>query len=92
MPNRRSDRVDQVLACGDAGSLIVFNGSTWHGHGGNTSGQPRRSVQGFFIPRDGHAATDFSARMSPETWARLSPLARRVLALMPANSRGPSDS
>lgn len=71
----------QVLARGSAGSLLVFNGSTWHGHTANESSEPRRSLQGAFIPRDGHAATDFAARMRPETRKRLGPLARYVLAL-----------
>jgi hypothetical protein len=71
----------QVLACGDAGSLLVFNGSAWHGHSANTSSGPRRSIQGAFIPREGRAGTDFAGRMSPETRARLSPLARQVLAI-----------
>ncbi|HEU0300180.1 MAG TPA: hypothetical protein VFR37_12015, partial [Longimicrobium sp.] len=63
------------------GSLLVFDGSTWHGHTANTSSGPRRSLQGAFIPRDGRAATDFAARMQPGTRARLGPLARHVLAL-----------
>jgi ectoine hydroxylase-related dioxygenase (phytanoyl-CoA dioxygenase family) len=46
------DHADQVPACGDAGSLLVFNGSVWHGHGANLSDEPRRSVQGAFIPGD----------------------------------------
>jgi hypothetical protein len=71
----------QVLACGPAGSLLVFNGSAWHGHSANTSSAPRRSLQGALIPRDGRAETDFAARMQPETRARLGPLARYVLAL-----------
>ena len=71
----------EVLACGAAGSLIVFNGSAWHGHTANTSSCPRRSIQGAFIPQQGRAATDFAARMQPDTRARLSSLARRVLAL-----------
>ncbi len=71
----------QVLACGKAGSLLVFNASTWHGHTANTSSAPRRSLQGFFVPRDGRAGTDFWARMRPETRARLGPLAQYVLAL-----------
>jgi hypothetical protein len=71
----------QVQACGDAGSLLVFNGSAWHGHSANTSSGPRRSIQGAFIPREGRAGTDFAARMTPETRARLSPLAQHVLAL-----------
>jgi hypothetical protein len=76
----RADRAGQVLARGPAGSLLIFNGSTWHGHAANTSDAPRRSLQGAFIPREGQAATDFAARMQPETRARLSALARHVLA------------
>jgi ectoine hydroxylase-related dioxygenase (phytanoyl-CoA dioxygenase family) len=77
----RADYDGQVLGCGRAGSLLVFNGSVWHDHSANRSSEARRSIQGFFIPRDGHAATDFAARMQPETRARLSPLAHDVLAL-----------
>ena len=71
---------DQGLACGPAGSLIIFNGSALHGHGANLSDEPRRSLQGAFIPREGQAATDFAARMQPETRLQLSALARYVLA------------
>jgi hypothetical protein len=71
----------QVSACGGVGSLLVFDGSAWHGHGPNTSSRPRRSLQGAFIPRGGRAATDFAARMQPETRARLGALARYVLGL-----------
>lgn len=70
-----------VSACGAAGSLLVFNGSTWHGQGINTSGQPRRSLQGAFIPRDGRAGVDFAGRMSATTRARLSAIARHLLAV-----------
>ena len=77
----RADHDGEVLACGKAGSLLVFNGSAWHGHAANTSSGPRRSLQGAFIPRDGRAATDFAARMQPETHARLDSLARYVLVL-----------
>jgi ectoine hydroxylase-related dioxygenase (phytanoyl-CoA dioxygenase family) len=81
MANVRAAHDAEVLACGAAGSLLVFNGSAWHGHTANTSNGPRRSIQGAFIPRDGRAATDFAARMQPETRARISSLARTVLAL-----------
>ena len=77
----RAEHAGQVLACGDAGSLLVFNGSAWHGHTANISSGPRRSIQGAFIPRAGRAGTDFASRMQPETRARLGPLARHVLAL-----------
>lgn len=70
-----------VPACGPAGSLLMFNGSTWHGQGINSSDRPRRSLQGAFIPRSGRAMTDFSGRMGPETRARLGDTARQVLAI-----------
>ena len=77
----RADYDPQVQACGPAGSLLIFNGSTWHDHSANRSDKPRRSLQGAFIPRDGNAGTDFAARLQPETRARLSPLAQYVLAI-----------
>ena len=80
-PDVRAAHDAEVLACGAAGSLLVFDGSAWHGHTANTSNQPRRSIQGAFIPGEGRAATDFAARMQPNTRARLSSLAHTVLAL-----------
>ena len=76
-----ADHPEQVLACGPAGSLVIFDGSTWHGHSANSSDHPRRSLQGFFVPRAGHAATNFRGRMPPETWRRLSPLAKYLLSI-----------
>jgi ectoine hydroxylase-related dioxygenase (phytanoyl-CoA dioxygenase family) len=80
-PAVTAPRTDTVVAAGAAGSLLIFNGSTWHGHGANTSAAPRRSLQGAFIPRAGRAGTDFGARLEPATRARLSPLARELLCL-----------
>ena len=77
----RVEHDEQMLACGKAGSLLIFNGSIRHGHTANASSGQRRSLQGAFIPRDGRAGTDFAARMQPETRARLGPLAQYVLAL-----------
>jgi ectoine hydroxylase-related dioxygenase (phytanoyl-CoA dioxygenase family) len=79
--DRTAAHADEVLACGPAGSLLIFHGSAWHGHSANVSPNPRRSLQGAFIPRTGLAATDFGARMGPDTRARLGPVARDVLAL-----------
>jgi ectoine hydroxylase-related dioxygenase (phytanoyl-CoA dioxygenase family) len=39
----------EVLACGDAGSMIIFNAAIWHGHTANTSSAARRSIQGYFV-------------------------------------------
>jgi hypothetical protein len=38
-----------ATACG--GSMILYNGSAWHGHGSNTARESRRSVQGAFSAR-----------------------------------------
>src|SRR5215212_238953 len=49
MQDLRAEHEGQVLAIGSAGSLLIFNGSAWHGHTANTSNGPRRSLQGAFI-------------------------------------------
>jgi hypothetical protein len=80
-----TDRVaahpDEVLACGPAGSVILFNASTWHGHTANTSTADRRSLQWTYIPRGGRPATDFAARMESDTLARLGAVARDVVGI-----------
>lgn len=73
----------EVLACGPAGSVILFDASTWHGHTANTSQTGRRSLQATFIPRAGRPATDFVGRMQPETLVRLSRIARYVAGIEP---------
>jgi hypothetical protein len=78
---RQADYEGQVLACGPAGSLIIFNGSIWHGHTANESGKARRSIQGYIVRREASSGIDLPARMRPETLARISPLARYVLAV-----------
>jgi len=80
-PDNRADYPGQVLACGPAGSMLVFNGSVWHGHTVNRSGQPRRSLQGAYIRRQAESGEHLPARMLPETLARISPLAKYLLAV-----------
>ena len=43
---------EQVLACGPAGSIIIFNALVWHSHTANRSARRRRSIQGHFVPRE----------------------------------------
>jgi len=76
-----SDRVvSEIPACEPAGSLLVFNGSAWHGHSANASAKPRRSIQGAFIPREGNATAGWRVRLKPETLTRMSALARYIMA------------
>jgi ectoine hydroxylase-related dioxygenase (phytanoyl-CoA dioxygenase family) len=77
----KADYPGQVQACGRAGSMVVFNGSVWHGHTVNRSGEPRRSIQGAYIRRDAESGENLPARMLSETLSRLSPLAKHLLAV-----------
>ena len=72
---------NQAVACGPAGSVIVYNGSVWHGHTANSSDGPRRSIQGAYIRREARSGIDLRERMRPDTLARIGSLARYVLAV-----------
>lgn len=76
-----SDHERQVLACGPAGSVILYNGSVWHGHAANQTGESRRSIQGAYIRRHAESWVDQAARIRPETLSRVGPLAKHVLAV-----------
>lgn len=78
------DYPGQISARAPAGSVIVFNGSVWHGHGPNESDQPRRSIQGAYIRRDAKSGVDLPARMRSETLVRIGPLASTC---WPSNGR-----
>jgi phytanoyl-CoA dioxygenase PhyH len=79
LPNPKDPHENQVLACGPAGSLIIFNASTWHGHTENRSKTRRRSIQAHFVARDAQDFTDHGPRMRTETMQRIGSLARYVL-------------
>ena len=66
-------------ACGQAGALILFDGSVWHGHGTNTTRHWRRSVQGALMPKAATAAVDHRRNLRPEIWAALPRDARMVI-------------
>ena len=71
----------QIVAMGPAGSIIIYNGSIWHGHSANDTMRARRSIQGAYIRRDVPAAFDQAALARPETLRRITPLARYLLAI-----------
>jgi ectoine hydroxylase-related dioxygenase (phytanoyl-CoA dioxygenase family) len=76
-----ADYEGQVLACGPAGSVIVYNGSIWHGHTANRVGEPRRSIQGAYVRRETELRGDPVAPMRPDTLGRIGHLAKYVLAV-----------
>jgi ectoine hydroxylase-related dioxygenase (phytanoyl-CoA dioxygenase family) len=81
MNDAQANYENQILASGPAGSMIVYNGSVWHGHTANSSDEPRRSIQGAYIRREAQSGVNLPERMRPETLARISPLAKYVLAV-----------
>lgn len=81
MKDPLADYENQILACGPAGSVIIYNGSVWHGHTANSSDEPRRSIQGAYVRREAQSGINLSERMRPETLARIGSLARYVLAV-----------
>ena len=72
---------DEVLALGPAGSMVIYNGSIWHGHTANRTDQPRRSIQGAFIRRDPEQAVKQSARAQLDTLGRIKDLHKYLLDL-----------
>ena len=76
----RSQYPGEQLACGEAGSMLVFNAAIWHGHTANRSSHERRSIQGYFIRRSVAQGFDFRSRLPDQIMARMTPLARYLLA------------
>ena len=70
-----------IPACGPAGSVVVFNGSIWHGHGENETDMSRRSIQGAYIRRTQTSGENLPERMQPETLDRINGLANYLLSL-----------
>jgi hypothetical protein len=68
-------------ACGRAGSMLIFDGTTWHGHGANRTDRPRRSIQGALIPQSHTAACRWADEISVAQANGLPAEARRLLAL-----------
>ncbi len=81
MKDATADYKGQALARGPAGSIIIYNGSVWHGWTANRSAKPRRSIQGAFIRREAQSGVNLPARMRPETLARIGGLAKYLLDL-----------
>ena len=79
MQDAAADYEGQVSVSAPAGSIVIYNGSVWHGHGANQTSQPRRSIQGAYIHRDDKQATNQAARIHPDTLKRIGGLAKYVL-------------
>jgi ectoine hydroxylase-related dioxygenase (phytanoyl-CoA dioxygenase family) len=74
----------ETLACGPAGAMIIFNGSTWHGHSCNVTERQRRSIQGHFVPCHSRTVIDYGPRLDAKSLARIGTLGKQVLGLISA--------
>ena len=72
---------DEVLVLGRAGSVVVMNTHAWHGGTANRSPHHRRALHAFYCRNDKPQQQYQKRLLRPETQARLSPEARRLLAL-----------
>ncbi len=73
--------LDCVQGCGPAGSMILFDGTVWHGHGANRTTDWRRSIQGAFIPNDATSVIDYASRIGTDARRAFSPTARQLLRI-----------
>ena len=64
-----------------AGSVIITNAHILHGASANPSGRRRRVMHGYFTQSGLPQQLEQRKYLSPEVQARLSPIARQVLAL-----------
>jgi ectoine hydroxylase-related dioxygenase (phytanoyl-CoA dioxygenase family) len=72
---------DQQLVLGPAGTVVVMNAHMWHGGTANRTGAPRRAMHVYYTRFDKPQQQYQKRWLSPEVQARLSPEARRILAL-----------
>jgi hypothetical protein len=78
----------QQLVTGDAGSVVVMNAHMWHGGTANRTARPRRAMHVYYTRFDQPQQQYQKRWLSREVQARLSPEARRILALDdPLNDR-----
>jgi ectoine hydroxylase-related dioxygenase (phytanoyl-CoA dioxygenase family) len=75
------DEAGVIYAEVPAGSVVVTNGHILHAASANPSGRRRRVLHGYFTRRGRPQQTEQRRYLSPEVQARLSPQARRVLAI-----------
>jgi ectoine hydroxylase-related dioxygenase (phytanoyl-CoA dioxygenase family) len=81
LPDPAGPHPDEVLVLGRAGSVVVMNTHAWHGGTANRTGHHRRALHAFYCRNDKPQQQYQKRLLRPETQARLSPEARRLLAL-----------
>jgi Phytanoyl-CoA dioxygenase (PhyH) len=71
----------EMLVTGKAGTVVVMNAHLWHGGTDNRTDRPRRAMHVYFTRGDKPQQQYQKKLVRPEVQARLSSLARKLLAL-----------
>ena len=71
----------EELVLGEAGTVVVMNAHMWHGATANRTAKPRRAMHVYYTRRDKPQQQYQKRLLRPETEARLSASARKLLAL-----------
>jgi Phytanoyl-CoA dioxygenase (PhyH) len=71
----------EVLLTGKAGTVVVMNAHMWHGATANRTNQPRRAMHVYYTRRDKPQQLYQKKFLRLEVQSRLSPQARKILAL-----------
>jgi hypothetical protein len=72
---------EEQLVLGRAGDVVVMNAHMWHGGTANRTGNPRRAMHAYYTRFDQPQQQYQKRWLSPEVQSRLTPEARRILAL-----------
>jgi ectoine hydroxylase-related dioxygenase (phytanoyl-CoA dioxygenase family) len=80
-PEMYEPHPQQELVTGKAGTVVVMNAHMWHGGTANRTGQPRRAMHVYYTRFDKPQQQYQKRWLSSEVQSRLSPQARRILAL-----------
>ena len=70
---------DEVQICGPRGSVLIVNGSVWHGSSANRTDTPRVALLGFFCRSILKPQQDHLKLVSDEVLSRATPTLKRLL-------------
>jgi ectoine hydroxylase-related dioxygenase (phytanoyl-CoA dioxygenase family) len=80
-PDLYDPQPGEELVLGKAGTVVIMNAHMWHGATANRTPVPRRAMHAYYTRRDKPQQQYQKALISAEVERRLSPPARRILAL-----------
>ncbi|HEX3806644.1 MAG TPA: phytanoyl-CoA dioxygenase family protein [Gaiellaceae bacterium] len=81
MDDPAASHPDEIVVTAKAGTVVVFNGHTWHGGTQNRTSVPRRAITLAYARRDEKQQYDLAAHIRPDVYERLSPAERFLLAV-----------